>query len=105
MQAKAVLRGCPHVAAKGSPGADVVRGKPVDQALSILRYMPQKAAGEIDKTIASAAANAENNFQMDRDDLMVKTIYDRRRSGVEALQCRARVAASNIFASARAISR
>jgi large subunit ribosomal protein L22 len=52
-----------------------VRGKPVDQALAILRYMPQKAAREVARTVKSAAANAENNFDMNRADLVVKTIH------------------------------
>ena len=37
--------------------------------------MPQKAAREIARTIKSAAANAENNFEMAPDDLVVKTIF------------------------------
>lgn len=74
MQAKAVLRGFRMSAQKVRLVADVVRGKRVDQALAILRNMPHKAAGEVYRTVASAAANAENNFQMDRDDLVIKTI-------------------------------
>lgn len=54
---------------------DVVRGKPVKEALAILRFMPQGAAREVAAVIASAAANAENNFQMAQDDLVVKKIY------------------------------
>jgi len=74
MQAKAVLRGFRMSPQKVRLVADVVRGKRVDQALAILRNMPHKAAGEIYRTVASAAANAENNFQMDRDGLVIKTI-------------------------------
>lgn len=74
MQARAVLRGFRMSPQKVRLVADVVRGKKVDQALGILRNMPHKAAGEIYRTIASAAANAENNFQMDREDLVIKTI-------------------------------
>ena len=74
MQAKAVLRGFRMSPQKVRLVADVVRGKRVDQALAILRNMPHKAAHEIYRTVASAAANAENNFQMDRDDLVIKTI-------------------------------
>jgi large subunit ribosomal protein L22 len=54
---------------------DVVRGKSVAQALAILQYMPHKAAREVARTIKSAAANAENNFNMVPEDLVVKTIY------------------------------
>lgn len=74
MQAKAVLRGFRMSPQKVRLVADVVRGKKVDHALAILRNMPHKAAGEIYRTVASAAANAENNFQMDRDDLVIKLI-------------------------------
>ncbi len=54
---------------------DLVRGKPVGRALAILEYMPHKAAKEIARTIKSAAANAEHNFEMDPGDLTIKTIY------------------------------
>jgi large subunit ribosomal protein L22 len=74
MEAKAVLRGFRMSPQKVRLVADVVRGKPVDQALAILRNMPHKAAREIHRTIKSAAANAENNFHMDPGDLVVKLI-------------------------------
>ena len=54
---------------------DVVRGKSVKEALGILRFMPQGAAREIASVVASAAANAENNFQMAQDDLYISRIY------------------------------
>ncbi len=54
---------------------NVVRGKPVDRALSMLQYMPQKAAREVARTVQSAAANAENNFDMSPEALVIKTIY------------------------------
>lgn len=74
MQAKAILRGFRMSPQKVRLVADVVRGKRVDVALALLRNMPHKAADEIYRTVASAAANAENNFQMDRDGLVIKTI-------------------------------
>jgi large subunit ribosomal protein L22 len=74
MQAKAVLRGFRMSPQKVRLVADVVRGKRVDLALALLRNMPQKAAAEIYRTVSSAAANAENNYQMDRGDLVIKTI-------------------------------
>jgi len=54
---------------------DLVRGERVQRALAILEYMPHKAAREISRTIKSAAANAENNFDMEPADLVVKTIF------------------------------
>ena len=75
MEAKAILRGVRISPQKVRLVVDVVRGKPVDLALAMLRNMPQKAAGEVARTIQSAAANAENNFKMTPEDLVVQTIY------------------------------
>jgi large subunit ribosomal protein L22 len=50
---------------------DVVRGKPVQEALVILQFMPQRAAGPVAKAVKSAVANAENNFNMDPEDLVI----------------------------------
>ncbi|NJK78578.1 MAG: 50S ribosomal protein L22 [Chloroflexaceae bacterium] len=75
MQARAVTKYIRISPYKTRQVIDVVRGKPVDEALAILRYMPQKAAREVARTIKSAAANAENNFDMSRSELVVKTIF------------------------------
>jgi len=75
MQAKAITKYIRISPYKARLVIDVVRGKPVDEALSILRYMPQKAAREVARTVKSAAANAENNFDMDPADLKISTIY------------------------------
>jgi large subunit ribosomal protein L22 len=55
--------------------ADVVRGKPVGNALSTLKYMPKKGAELVYKVLASAVANAENNNGADIDELKVHRIY------------------------------
>ncbi len=52
---------------------DLVRGKQVDQAIGILRLTPKGSAAAVAKAIHSAAANAENNFGLTRDDLYVTT--------------------------------
>ncbi len=54
---------------------DTVRGKSVDEAIAILRFLPHGAAPEILSVVKSAAANAENNFQMAIEDLYIKRIY------------------------------
>jgi large subunit ribosomal protein L22 len=54
---------------------DLIRGKKLDEAISILRYMPQKAARLVEKLVLSAAANAENNHEMIRDNLYVAEVY------------------------------
>jgi large subunit ribosomal protein L22 len=50
---------------------DVIRGKRVDNALTMLRFTPIAAAKAIEKILRSAAANAENNHEMKRDALIV----------------------------------
>jgi len=51
---------------------DTVRGKKVESALLALKYMDRKAADAVSKVISSAAANAVNNFGMDRTALYIK---------------------------------
>jgi len=54
--------------------ADLVRGKPVAEALTILKFTPKKSGRLITKTVRSAVANAENTNVMDVDTLFIKTI-------------------------------
>jgi large subunit ribosomal protein L22 len=54
---------------------DVVRGLPVDEALNILRFMPQAAVTPVTKLINSAIANAEENFGAERENLYISEIY------------------------------
>lgn len=54
---------------------DVVRGRTVNEALALLQFMPQGAARDVYKVIKSAAANAENNFELDINDLYIHRIY------------------------------
>jgi large subunit ribosomal protein L22 len=53
---------------------DLVRGMPVGQAASVLRFAQQSAAGPVAKLVASAVANAENNFDLDPSTLVISTI-------------------------------
>ncbi len=54
---------------------DLVRGKKVEEALIILRFTPSPTARIVAKVIKSAAANAENGFQMSPSDLKIITIF------------------------------
>ncbi|MBM3666429.1 MAG: 50S ribosomal protein L22 [Actinobacteria bacterium] len=54
--------------------ADQVRGLPLEDALTLLRFSPRGAAQDIAKLIGSAAANAENNHDLVADDLRVSDI-------------------------------
>ncbi len=53
---------------------NLVRGKRPEEALALLRFMPQAAAKPVAKTIASAVANAEENFGLAREDLVIARI-------------------------------
>lgn len=50
-------------------------GKRVDDAMIMLRYLPTPHARLVAKVLNSAAANAENNYSLDREDLRVKRAY------------------------------
>jgi len=75
MEVKAFARGLPISPQKIRLVCDKVRGKDAEQALAILRFMPQKGAEFVGKLVASAVANAENNFELNRQDLYIKTIF------------------------------
>jgi large subunit ribosomal protein L22 len=74
MEVRAVQKNTGVPASKVRPLVDMIRGKPVDEALTLLRFTPTPKAKLVAKVVQSAAANAENNFQMDPADLMVVTI-------------------------------
>ncbi|RZU47335.1 LSU ribosomal protein L22P [Fluviicoccus keumensis] len=75
MEVVAKLRGAPISAQKARLVADLVRGKPVDQALNILAFSNKKAAAIVKKVLESAIANAEHNNGADVDELKVSTIF------------------------------
>ena len=75
VEARAVARYIWIPPRKGRLVADLVRGKSVEDALAILKYLPKRAAVPVAKVIKSAAANAENNYNLDRDDLYIRRIF------------------------------
>ena len=54
---------------------DAVRGKDAEEALNILRFMPQKAAEPVYKLVQSAVANAEQNYGLESDELYISSIF------------------------------
>ena len=50
---------------------DLIRNKPVEEAMAIVKFTPKSACGPIGKLLKSAVANAENNFNMDKSNLYV----------------------------------
>jgi len=75
METTATLRGVRLSAQKGRLVADLIRGKPVDQALNVLAFSPKKGARIIKKVLESAIANAEHNDGADVDELKVSRIH------------------------------
>ena len=54
--------------------ANLVKGKQVEKAVSLLNFTVKEASGPVSKLIQSAVANAKNNFNLDAKDLFVKEI-------------------------------
>ena len=54
---------------------DLVRGLNAKEALDVLRFMPNRAADPVHKLIQSAVANAEENYGLEIDELMISRIY------------------------------
>ena len=75
---------------------DAIRGKDVETALAILEYNPRYASGLVKKLIESAAANAENNNGMNRDNLYVAECYANKGPTMKRIHPRAQVRAYRI---------
>jgi large subunit ribosomal protein L22 len=75
MEVRAIAKDTGVSPRKVRPLVDMVRGKKVDEALTILRFAPTPTARLVAKVVKSAAANAENNFQMSPADLKIINIF------------------------------
>ena len=69
---------------------DAVKGKPVETGLNELKFMPQKAASLVEKTIRSAVANAEQNTDLDIDQLVIRNIIADQGPTLKRFRARAR---------------
>lgn len=90
METNAILRGVRLSAQKGRLVADLVRGKTVGQALSILMFCPKKGAKIVKKVLESAVANAEHNDGADIDALKVTRIYVEKSTSLKRFTARAK---------------
>lgn len=75
MEAKAKLRYVRLSPRKARLVVDMVRGKKVQDALNILNFSPQKAAGIVSQLVGSAVANAEQKGVSDVDRLFIESIF------------------------------
>lgn len=76
---------------------DLIRGKKVDAALAILSGAVRSAVLPVEKVLKSAIANAENNLNLDREDLYIAEIYASQGPTLKRFSARARGSASRIL--------
>ena len=74
MQTRAVTKGVRISPLKARIVANKIRGMHVSKAIDLLEHSPKKAAKHLLKTLLSAMANAENNHDLDIDDLYIQAI-------------------------------
>ncbi|GIN72201.1 50S ribosomal protein L22 [Bacillus sp. J14TS2] len=75
MQAKAVAKTVRIAPRKARLVVDLIRGKQVGDAVSILKLTPRAASPIVEKLLNSAIANAEHNYDMDINNLLVSQVY------------------------------
>src|SRR5229473_7656373 len=74
MQVRAIARGIGISPRKVRLVTNAVKGLRVNRALAILQFLPNAGAKPVSKVVASAAANAENNYNLDPDQLYILNI-------------------------------
>lgn len=75
MQAKAVAKQVRIAARKVRLVVDLIRGKQVGEAIAILRHTPKGASPVVEKVLNSAIANAEHNYEMDVNNLVISEAF------------------------------
>ena len=75
---------------KLKPIVDLVRGKRLDEAMEILRFLPSPAAAKLAKVVAAAGANAENEILADTSDLRIVEVYADEGPRLKRFRARAR---------------
>lgn len=89
MEARAVLRHARISSRKVKIVLDLIRNKPVKEAMAILKFTPKAASPIVEKLLASAVANAENNFNMDTEKLYVSETFANQGPTLKRIQPRA----------------
>ncbi len=97
MEVRAVSKDTGISPSKVRPLVDMVRGKRVDEALTMLRFASTPIARVVAKVVKSAAANAESNFQMNPPDLRIVGIFADKARTLKRFRPRARGRAGPIL--------
>lgn len=74
-QAKAIARTVRIAPRKVRLVVDLIRGKQVGEAVAILRHTPKAASPVVEKVLKSAVANAEHNYDLDINSLVVSEVF------------------------------
>ena len=82
---------------KLKPIVDLVRGKQVNEALDVLRFLPSPAAARVAKVVKSAAANAENELMANASDLRIIEIFANEGPRTKRFRARARGRAAKVI--------
>jgi large subunit ribosomal protein L22 len=97
MEVQAVAKFVKRTPRKARLVADSVKGLRVGDALAFLEFSPKHAAMDVAKVIKSAAANAEHNFNLNREELVVKQLLIDEGPTMKRLRFRSRGMASQYF--------
>ena len=90
MEVKAVVKYVRISPVKVRRLIQAIKGKPVEAGLNILKFMPQKAAGIVEKTVRSAVSNADQNPDIDVDMLVIRNIIVDQGPTLKRFRARAR---------------
>jgi large subunit ribosomal protein L22 len=96
MEVKAISKYVRISDLKAREVAREIQGLPVSEALSLLNFVPKKAALLYGKTLRSAVANAENNHELEADDLYIKSATATKGPVLKRIMPRARGSAAGI---------
>ena len=75
MEAKAIARQVRIAPRKVRLVVDLIRGKNIGEAYSILKNTPKRSSLVVEKILKSAVANAEHNYQLEQENLYVKEVF------------------------------
>ncbi|ANZ99007.1 MULTISPECIES: 50S ribosomal protein L22 [Carnobacterium] len=76
---------------------DLIRGKSIGEAISILKFTPNGASVPVEKVLMSAVANAEHNYDLDVENLVISEAYANEGPTMKRFRPRAKGSASPIM--------
>jgi|SRR5579883_2803907 large subunit ribosomal protein L22 len=97
MQTRAIAKNVGHPPRKVRRVTDAIKGRSVPEALAILKFLPNMPARDVYQVVASAAANAENNYSIDPGDLWVINALADEAPSIKRFRARSHGRASRII--------